>query len=178
MCGCSPSLHHRARLAAGPGEHRLGDVLGVVDGDRDLALAALGVAGAVHALAPAAPEEALDPVAAGDRLRGVGGRGVGRDGDGLGDRLRSLEPGPAGVAEAGLGPVGVAARGAAHPPLRIRPRSPVSPAMSQATLHTNAGPITIDFFDDDAPKTVENFRKLAGDGFYDGLTFHRVITTS
>ncbi len=31
------------------------------------------------------------------------------------------------------------------------------------------------FFDDDAPKTVENFRKLAGDGFYDGLTFHRVI---
>ena len=48
--------------------------------------------------------------------------------------------------------------------------------MSEATLHTNAGPITIEFFDDDAPKTVENFRKLAADGFYDGLTFHRVIT--
>ena len=48
--------------------------------------------------------------------------------------------------------------------------------MSSATLHTNAGPITIDFFDDAAPKTVENFRKLAGDGFYDGLIFHRVIT--
>src|SRR6187402_1903221 len=47
--------------------------------------------------------------------------------------------------------------------------------MSQATLHTTAGPIVIEFFDDDAPKTVENFRKLAGDGFYDGLTFHRVI---
>ena len=47
--------------------------------------------------------------------------------------------------------------------------------MSKATLHTNAGPITIEFFDDDAPKTVENFRKLAGDGFYDGLTFHRII---
>ena len=47
--------------------------------------------------------------------------------------------------------------------------------MSRATLHTNAGPIVVDFFDDDAPKTVENFRKLAGDGFYDGLTFHRVI---
>src|ERR1700742_3497045 len=47
--------------------------------------------------------------------------------------------------------------------------------MSKATLQTNAGPIVIDFFDDDAPKTVENFRKLAGDGFYDGLTFHRVI---
>jgi cyclophilin family peptidyl-prolyl cis-trans isomerase len=47
--------------------------------------------------------------------------------------------------------------------------------MSAATLHTNAGPITVSFFDDDAPKTVANFRKLAGEGFYDGLTFHRVI---
>jgi peptidyl-prolyl cis-trans isomerase B (cyclophilin B) len=47
--------------------------------------------------------------------------------------------------------------------------------MSQATLHTNAGPVSVRFFDEDAPKTVENFRTLAGDGFYDGLTFHRVI---
>src|SRR5213078_4309822 len=47
--------------------------------------------------------------------------------------------------------------------------------MSQATLHTNAGRVTLELFDDDAPKTVENFRKLAGDGFYDGLIFHRVI---
>jgi cyclophilin family peptidyl-prolyl cis-trans isomerase len=47
--------------------------------------------------------------------------------------------------------------------------------MSTATLHTNAGPIEVTFFDEDAPKTVENFRKLAGDGFYDGLIFHRVI---
>jgi peptidyl-prolyl cis-trans isomerase B (cyclophilin B) len=47
--------------------------------------------------------------------------------------------------------------------------------MSQATLHTNAGPISVQLHDDDAPKTVENFRKLAGDGFYDGLVFHRVI---
>jgi peptidyl-prolyl cis-trans isomerase B (cyclophilin B) len=47
--------------------------------------------------------------------------------------------------------------------------------MSKATLQTNTGPITIEFFDDDAPKTVENFRKLAGEGFYDGLIFHRVI---
>jgi peptidyl-prolyl cis-trans isomerase B (cyclophilin B) len=47
--------------------------------------------------------------------------------------------------------------------------------MSAATLHTSAGPITLELFDDDAPKTVENFRKLAGDGFYDGLIFHRVI---
>jgi peptidyl-prolyl cis-trans isomerase B (cyclophilin B) len=47
--------------------------------------------------------------------------------------------------------------------------------MSQATLHTNAGPIKVRFFDEDAPKTVENFRKLAGEGFYDDLIFHRVI---
>src|SRR3954452_25257536 len=47
--------------------------------------------------------------------------------------------------------------------------------MSTATLHTNQGPVEVTFFDEDAPKTVENFRKLAADGFYDGLTFHRVI---
>jgi peptidyl-prolyl cis-trans isomerase B (cyclophilin B) len=47
--------------------------------------------------------------------------------------------------------------------------------MSSATLHTNHGPVEIEFFDADAPKTVENFRTLSADGFYDGLTFHRVI---
>jgi peptidyl-prolyl cis-trans isomerase B (cyclophilin B) len=47
--------------------------------------------------------------------------------------------------------------------------------MSTATMHTNHGPIEIELFDDDAPKTVENFRKLAGDGFYAGVIFHRVI---
>jgi len=47
--------------------------------------------------------------------------------------------------------------------------------MSTATLNTSEGPITFELFDADAPKTVENFRKLAADGFYDGLTFHRVI---
>ena len=47
--------------------------------------------------------------------------------------------------------------------------------MSRAILHTNAGPITVEFFDEDAPKTVDNFRKLAEDGYYDGLIFHRVI---
>jgi cyclophilin family peptidyl-prolyl cis-trans isomerase len=47
--------------------------------------------------------------------------------------------------------------------------------MSQATMHTNHGPIEIELFDDDAPKTVENFRKLASDGFYDGVIFHRII---
>jgi peptidyl-prolyl cis-trans isomerase B (cyclophilin B) len=47
--------------------------------------------------------------------------------------------------------------------------------MSQATMSTTEGPITIELFDEDAPKTVANFKKLAGDGFYDGLIFHRVI---
>ena len=47
--------------------------------------------------------------------------------------------------------------------------------MSAATLHTNHGAIEVELFDDDAPKTVENFRKLAGDGFYEGVVFHRVI---
>src|SRR5213083_490818 len=47
--------------------------------------------------------------------------------------------------------------------------------MSTATMHTNHGAIELELFDDDAPKTVENFRKLAADGFYDGVSFHRVI---
>jgi len=47
--------------------------------------------------------------------------------------------------------------------------------MSQAVMHTNHGDITVEFFDDAAPKTVENFRKLAGDDFYNGVIFHRVI---
>src|ERR671918_1294502 len=48
-------------------------------------------------------------------------------------------------------------------------------SMSEATLHTTAGRVSVELFDEDAPKTVENFRKLARDGFYDGLIFHRVI---
>jgi cyclophilin family peptidyl-prolyl cis-trans isomerase len=47
--------------------------------------------------------------------------------------------------------------------------------MSQATLHTSHGAIALELFDEDAPTTVENFRKLAADGFYDGIVFHRVI---
>ena len=46
---------------------------------------------------------------------------------------------------------------------------------STAVMHTNHGDITIELFDEEAPKTVENFKKLAGDNFYDGVIFHRVI---
>ena len=42
-------------------------------------------------------------------------------------------------------------------------------------METNKGTIELELFDDDAPKTVENFKKLAGDGFYNGTIFHRVI---
>ena len=47
--------------------------------------------------------------------------------------------------------------------------------MSAAALRTTEGVIVLELFDKDAPETVENFRKLAADGFYDGLTFHRII---
>ena len=47
--------------------------------------------------------------------------------------------------------------------------------MSTATLQTNHGAIEVELFDEEALKTVENFRKLAEDGFYDGAVFHRVI---
>ena len=47
--------------------------------------------------------------------------------------------------------------------------------MSQAKIHTTRGTIAVELFDEDAPKTVENFRKLASDHFYDGIIFHRVI---
>jgi cyclophilin family peptidyl-prolyl cis-trans isomerase len=42
-------------------------------------------------------------------------------------------------------------------------------------MHTSEGPIQLELFPEDAPKTVENFTKLAGEGFYDGVIFHRVI---
>src|SRR5919202_4078996 len=47
--------------------------------------------------------------------------------------------------------------------------------MSTMTVTTNHGPIVFEMFDEDAPKTVDNFRTLAEKGYYDGLTFHRII---
>jgi cyclophilin family peptidyl-prolyl cis-trans isomerase len=47
--------------------------------------------------------------------------------------------------------------------------------MSNAVMTTSEGAIELELFDDDAPKTVANFTKLAGEGYYDGLVFHRVI---
>jgi cyclophilin family peptidyl-prolyl cis-trans isomerase len=47
--------------------------------------------------------------------------------------------------------------------------------VSIATMKTSEGDIVFELFDEDAPKTVSNFKKLASDGFYDGLIFHRII---
>jgi cyclophilin family peptidyl-prolyl cis-trans isomerase len=47
--------------------------------------------------------------------------------------------------------------------------------VSQAVLHTSEGDVEVELFPQDAPKTVDNFTKLASEGFYDGLIFHRVI---
>ena len=47
--------------------------------------------------------------------------------------------------------------------------------MSVAAMRTTEGVIVFELFDEDAPKTVANFRKLASEGFYEGLTFHRII---
>ena len=47
--------------------------------------------------------------------------------------------------------------------------------MKKAEIHTQNGIMKIEFYQEDAPKTVQNFIDLANKGFYDGLTFHRVI---
>ena len=54
-------------------------------------------------------------------------------------------------------------------------RMEVTREMSTATMHTNHGPIELELFEAEAPKTVDNFQKLSRDGYYDGLIFHRVI---
>ena len=46
---------------------------------------------------------------------------------------------------------------------------------TMATMRTSEGPIQLELFEEDAPQTVGNFKKLAQDGFYDGVIFHRVI---
>ncbi|MDX6533345.1 MAG: peptidyl-prolyl cis-trans isomerase [Gaiellales bacterium] len=49
-------------------------------------------------------------------------------------------------------------------------------ANENATIETNHGTIELELFSDDAPETVANFKKLVGEGFYDGLMFHRIIS--
>lgn len=47
--------------------------------------------------------------------------------------------------------------------------------MEHVIFHTNKGDLVAELYPDEAPGTVENFRKLVSDGFYDGIAFHRVI---
>lgn len=47
--------------------------------------------------------------------------------------------------------------------------------MKKAEIHTSKGVMTVEFYEKDAPNTVDNFIKLAKEGFYDGLNFHRVL---
>ena len=65
-------------------------------------------------------------------------------------------------------------------PAAVRGEASLAPtckvaAVSRAVLHTSEGDVEVELFPEDAPKTVGNFTKLAGEGFYDGITFHRVI---
>lgn len=53
--------------------------------------------------------------------------------------------------------------------------SPTTTSMKTATIQTKRGTIKLELYEDKAPITVANFEKLAKEGFYDGLTFHRVI---
>src|SRR4029450_9793977 len=70
-------------------------------------------------------------------------------------------------------------RGTAVPRDRHRARAGPVPAsvasMAGAVLNTSEGPVELELFAEDAPRTVENFTNLAGEGFYDGLAFHRVL---
>ena len=45
----------------------------------------------------------------------------------------------------------------------------------QARIETTEGPFTVELWEDVAPKHAENFKKLVEDGFYDGLSFHRIL---
>jgi len=60
---------------------------------------------------------------------------------------------------------------AADSPMKNAP----APAAPRAIIHTTAGDLTLEFWPDVAPKTVENFLKLAKEGFYNGTAFHRII---
>lgn len=54
-------------------------------------------------------------------------------------------------------------------------KNQIYPSMKTAEIHTEKGIMKVNFYDKDAPETVKNFITLAKKGFYDGLTFHRVI---
>lgn len=60
-------------------------------------------------------------------------------------------------------------------PITTNNSNPTKKPMTTATLTTSKGVITLELYGDQAPKTVENFKKLASESFYNGTRFHRVI---
>lgn len=68
--------------------------------------------------------------------------------------------------------MGCSASGPSNPKV---PKGTKSSGGKQARIETEMGNITIEFYEDDSPTAVENFRLLAENGYYDGLTFHRVV---
>ena len=68
--------------------------------------------------------------------------------------------------------MGCSASGPSNPKV---PKGTKSSGGKQARIETEMGNITIEFYRDDSPKAVENFCLLAENGYYDGLTFHRVV---
>jgi peptidylprolyl isomerase len=91
-------------------------------------------------------------------------------------------PTPAESQPASEAPPAKAACGAKAPKLQDPKSYKAPPKMSlkdgvdySAVLHTSCGDVTIDLLEKDAPETVNNFVFLAGDGYYDGLAFHRVV---
>ena len=111
--------------------------------------------------------------AAGHRARRLPARGNARDaGPGRhGAELAQRDSDP----EQQLDATGRSGDAHGRAPPGARPQLDSLDAMSTANMNTSHGTIALELFDEDAPKTVENFRKLAGDGFYDGIIFHRVI---
>jgi len=64
---------------------------------------------------------------------------------------------------------------AAAAPEQKKETSPMSSSNEVAVIKTSEGDMVVQFWTDAAPKTIENFKKLARQGFYDGTTFHRIV---
>jgi peptidyl-prolyl cis-trans isomerase B (cyclophilin B) len=65
--------------------------------------------------------------------------------------------------------------GVTHLRAEEKKESPMNASNEVAVIKTNEGDMVIQFWTDAAPKTVENFKKLARAGFYDGTIFHRIV---
>ena len=90
----------------------------------------------------------------------------------VGGKYARALPGPPRAAGTASAPARLVHRPA---PASLRPDFHPTPMPTRATFETNKGTIVAELYGDAAPKTVDNFEKLANSGFYDGVKFHRVI---